>query len=191
MSSPAKRAATYEDLLSLPGNVVGEIIDGEMYASPRPALSHAIAGSALGGQLTPPFNDGRGGPGGWLLVYEPELHLGPDIVVPDWAGWRRERLPSDLTVPFMTSAPDWVCEIVSRSTERVDRVKKLTLYAREGVQHAWLVNPLLRTLEVYRLESKRWVLIGTHEGDTPVRAEPFDAIELELARLWAGSPASG
>ena len=180
-----KRPATYEQLCRLPDNVVGEIIDGDLYASPRPATPHAVAGSALGGELLGPFQRGRGGPGGWWLLYEPELHLGPDVVVPDWAGWRVERLPRIPAAPFLTLASDWVCEILSGSTERIDRVKKLAIYAREGVKHAWLVNPLLRTLEVLRLESGRWVLLATHEGDATLRAEPFDAIELELALLWA------
>ena len=121
------------------------------------------------------------------LLYEPELHVG-DVVVPDWAGWRRERVPQIEPAPFLTVAPDWVCEILSPSTERLDRVKKLPVYARESVKHAWLLNPLQRTLEGLRLESARWVLIATHEGDAIVRVEPFDAIELEQSLLWAGSP---
>lgn len=180
--------ATYDDLLRIPDDKIAEILDGELHVSPRPATPHAVAGSAIGGQLLGPFNDGRGGPGGWWLLYEPELHLGQDIAVPDWAGWRRERVPHIPPAPFLTVPPDWVCEILSPSTERMDRVKKLPVYAREGVHHAWLANPLQRTLEVLRLEGGRWVLIASHEGDTLVRVEPFDAVELELARLWAGAP---
>jgi Uma2 family endonuclease len=180
--------ATYEDLLRVPANKVAEILDGELYASPRPATPHALSGSVLGQELTGPFQKGRGGPGGWWLPYEPELHLAEDVAVPDWAGWRRERMPRIEPAPFITIAPDWVCEILSPSTESLDRVKKLPVYAREGVKHAWLLNPLQRTLEVLRLQEGRWVLIASHEGDAVVRVEPFDAIELELSLLWAGSP---
>ncbi|HSB61636.1 MAG TPA: Uma2 family endonuclease [Vicinamibacteria bacterium] len=180
-----KRTATYEDLCRLPDNVVGEILDGDLYTSPRPSTPHAAAASVLGGELMGPFQHGRGGPGGWWLLLEPELHLGPDIVVPDWAGWRVERLPRIPAAAFLTIPPDWVCEVLSGSTERLDRVKRLAVYAREDVRHAWLVNPIQRTLEVLRLESRRWVLICTQEGDARVRAEPFDAIDLDLALLWA------
>ena len=191
MSSAAKvkRPATYEELCRLPENMVGEILDGDLHASPRPAIPHAAAGSALGGELVGPFQRGRGGPGGWWLLYEPEIHLAADIVVPDWAGWRVERMPRIPAVPFLTLAPDWLCEILSASTERIDRTKKLAIYAREGVKHAWLVNPTLRTIEVLRLEGGRWVLVGSHEGDTRIRAEPFEAIELDLGLLWAVSRA--
>ena len=190
MSSAAKvkRPATYEDLCRLPENMVGEILNGDLHASPRPALPHAVTASAVGNQIGPPFNDGRGGPGGWWSILEPELHLGQDVVVPDWGGWRRTRVPRIPAEPFMTLAPDWACEVLSASTERIDRIKKLAIYAREDVKHVWLVNPLQRTLEVLRLESGRWVVVGSHEGDSPVRAEPFDAIELEMERLWAASP---
>ncbi len=189
MSAAAKpRRATYDDLRELGENKVGEILDGELFASPRPAVPHAIAGSVLGQELTGPFQKGRGGPGGWWLLYELELHLAEDVIVPDWAGWRRERVSPIPPGPFITISPDWVCEILSPSTERMDRVRKLPVYAREGVKHAWLVNPLQRTLEVFRSDGGRWILLTTHEGDAIVRAEPFDAIELELSLLWAGAP---
>jgi Uma2 family endonuclease len=134
---------------------------------------------------------GRGGPGGWVIFDEPELWLGPapDKLVPDLAGWRRERMPDavgdDSTPPYFDLAPDWVCEVVSLSTERIDRGKKMRIYAREGVKNLWLINPLAKTLEVYRLREKNWLLIDTHEGDAAVRAEPFEAIELALGDLWA------
>ncbi len=189
MSATAKpRRATHDQVRELAENRVGEILDGELYSSPRPAMPHALAGSILGQELTGPFQKGRGGPGGWWLLYEPELHLREDVVVPDWAGWRRERVSQIPPEPFLTIPPDWVCEILSPSTERMDRVRKLPVYAREGVKPVWLLNPLQRTLEVLGLEGGRWVLIATHEGDAIVRAEPFDAIELELSLLWAGAP---
>jgi len=182
---PFDRPATYEDLVKLPDNLVAEIVDGELHASPRPAPPHADAGAVIGGRLVPPFHEGRGGPGGWRIVYEPEIHLGPDILVPDWAGWRRTRLPHRPTTAFYAVAPDWICEILSPSTARLDRVKKLRIYAREGVAHTWLVDPLEQTLEVLRLENGRWTILATHAGDEVVRAEPFTEIEIDLQALWA------
>ncbi|HEY5569545.1 MAG TPA: Uma2 family endonuclease [Gammaproteobacteria bacterium] len=179
-----KTGATYEDLRAVPEHLVAEIFDGELYATPRPAPPHAHAASVLGGELSGPFHRGRGGPGGWWILDEPELHLGTDVLVPDLAGWRRERLPALPTTPYFALAPDWVCEILSPSTETIDRAKKLAIYAREGIRHAWLVNPASQTLEVLRLESQRWAVLAIHEGTATVRAEPFDAIELELAALW-------
>ncbi len=123
-------------------------------------------------------------PGGWWLVYEPELHLAADVIVPDWAGWRRERVPKFPTGAFSTVAPDWVCEIVSPSTAALDRGKKLATYAREAVSYAWLIDPVPRTLEVLHLEFGRWSILATHIGDDVVRAEPFADIEIPLANLW-------
>jgi Uma2 family endonuclease len=187
MASPVKRRATYEDLLQVPDHKVAEIVDGDLHVSPRPASRHALATSSLDRALGPPFHDGRGGPGGWWLLFEPELHLGEETLVPDLAGWRRERMPQFPDTPAFTLPPDWVCEVVSASTERLDRAKKMPAYAREGVAHLWLVNPVARTLEGYRLAEARWMLLATHEGEAKVRAEPFDAVELELGGLWAGA----
>jgi len=181
---PPKPGATYEDLLQVPEPMVAEILAGELYASPRPGFPHARVSSALGGELWGPFDRGRGGPGGWWMVDEPELHFGEDVLVPDLAGWRRERLPELPVGPWISVAPDWICEVVSRSTERIDRAKKLPIYAREGVAHAWLINPETKTLEVYRRVSPAWTLIATHGGDDVLRAEPFEAIELDLPTLW-------
>ncbi len=189
MAQPAlKPRATYEDLCRVPGHLVAEILDGELFTTPRPAVPHAHAASVLGGEISGPFHRGRGGPGGWWILDEPELHLGADVLVPDLAGWRRSRLPLLPDAASISLAPDWVCEIVSPSTEAIDRVKKLTIYARESVSHAWLLNPLARTLEVMRLESGRWVLISIVGGHDVVRAAPFDAIELELEALWPELP---
>lgn len=191
MASPARKRATYDDLLKVPDHLVAEIVDGELHTSPRPASRHAVAASGLGGQIWSPFHRGRGGPGGWWILDEPELHLGEDILVPDLAGWRRERMPAIPDAAYFTLAPDWACEVLSPSTERLDRVRKLPVYAREGVRHVWLVNPSARTLEVLRLEGGRWVVVATHGGDDPVRAEPFDAIELDLGALWGEPPPAG
>ncbi len=185
-NDPAVEAA----FRAVPDTTVAEILDGELHTMPRPARRHANTASLLGGELHGPFRRGTGGPGGWVILDEAEIHLGPrpDIVVPDLAGWRRERMPDaigpDDAPPHYDVAPDWVCEILSQSTEAVDRGKKMRIYRREGVGHAWLINPLTRTLEVYRLDSRQWTLVDTHEGDAVVRAEPFDAIELSLAVLW-------
>jgi Uma2 family endonuclease len=187
MASSVKRAATYADVLEAPDNVVAEIIGGDLYTSPRPASRHALATTVLGGELLPPFQHGRGGPGGRWIVFEPELHLAEDILVPDLAGWRRTRLPAFPDAPYFTLAPDWICETLSQSTERIDRLRKLAVYARESVGHAWLVSPALRTVEVYRLDNGRWVLLNTHGEDQMMRAEPFDAIEIDLLRLWGES----
>jgi Uma2 family endonuclease len=179
-----KRPATYADLEALPPNRVGEIIAGELYSSPRPAVPHAVAASRLGGELIGPFDRGRGGPGGWIILYEPELHLGGDVLVPDLAGWRRERLPKPPRAAAMTLAPDWLCEILSPSTEARDRSAKLSAYLREGVRNVWLVDPDVRTLEVFRLEGAHYTLLATHVGDARIRVEPFEALELELNALW-------
>lgn len=187
MSTPGRlgRPATYDDLLALPEHVVGEIIDGELHVSPRPAPRHAVAASVLGGELGPPYHSGRGGPGGWWILDEPELHFGRDVLVPDLTGWRRLRMASIPDTAYFTLAPDWVCEVVSPKTGRLDRLKKLPLYAREGVGHAWLIDPLQRTLEVMRLEQGRWVIVAVHGEADAVRAEPFEATELNLGLLWA------
>jgi Uma2 family endonuclease len=178
------RPATYEDLLAVPDHLVAEILDGELHTSPRPAPRHADASSGLVGVLRAPFDRGRGGPGGWRILDEPELHVGRDIVVPDLAGWRRERLPALPEEAYFSVAPDWVCEVISPSTAAIDRVKKLTIYAREQVRHAWLVDPLARTLEVLLLENGRWTIRSTWSGLAVLRAEPFEAIELDLSLLW-------
>lgn len=183
--APFDRPATYEDLMKVPDIMVAEIVDGELHASPRPAPRHARAGSSLGVLVGGPFDLGRGGPGGWCILYEPELHLGRDVLVPDWAGWRRSRMPSLPDTAYFPLAPDWVCEIVSPSTASLDRVKKLAIYAREQVAYVWIIDPDPRTLEVLRLEGGRWTILATHTGDEVVRAEPFAELELELAALWA------
>jgi Uma2 family endonuclease len=181
---PKRREATYEDLLALPDEVVGQIVEGELHATHRPAIDHQRASSILGVRLGDPFDIGGGGAGGWWIVDEPELHLGRNVLVPDLAGWRRERLPALPREAFFTLAPDWVCEVLSPATARLDRLKKLAIYAREGVGHAWLVDPALETLEVFRRQGEAWLLVLTAGGDDVVRAEPFDAIELTLTGLW-------
>lgn len=185
MTQP-KRRATYEDVVQVPDHMVAELIDGELFASPRPAARHARAGVVIVRTLEP-FDREPGGldaPGGWWILPEPELHLRDDVLVPDLAGWRRERMPRIPDVAAFTLAPDWVCEVTSPGTGRLDRCPKMGVYAREGVCHLWLVDPLARTLETYRLESARWVVLENAGGEDVVRAEPFDALELQLERWW-------
>jgi Uma2 family endonuclease len=181
---PFDRPATYDDLAAVPDELVAEIVAGELHASPRPALPHARVLSALGVLIGGPFDHGIGGPGGWWVLAEPELHFGADVVVPDLAGWRRSRMPAVPDAPFSTLAPDWVCEVLSPSTTALDRSRKLTIYARERVPHAWLIDPGACTLEVFRLEHSRWTMLATHCGDEVVRAEPFGDIALSLGALW-------
>lgn len=188
MGKPARQPATYDDVLSAPPNKVAEIVDGELILSPRPAGPHSLAESTLMGELGPPFARGRGGPGGWIILVEPELHLGKNVLVPDLAGWRRETMSSIRRNPaYFTIRPDWVCEVLSPSTERIDRGAKVRLYAAAGVGQAWLINPLQHTLEVLRLSSEtpgQWTSLAVFKDEDRVRAPPFDAIELELAVLW-------
>jgi Uma2 family endonuclease len=184
-SRPGAKPATYDDLLALPEHVVGEIIGGELIVSPRPAPRHAVAASVLGGDLGPPYHgSGRGGPGGWWILFEPEFHTDDDVLVPDLAGWRRTRLPVLPETAYFALAPDWICEVLSPGTARLDRQKKLAIYARAGVDHAWLLDPIQRTLEVLRLERGHWVIVGIHADQDKVSAEPFEATVIELARLW-------
>ena len=182
----APKIDPYAELAALPSHLVGEIIDGVLHTQPRPSLRHSHASSVLGEELGPPFRRGRGGPGGWILLDEPELHLGPrpDVLVPDLAGWRKERVPELPETDYFVVAPDWVAEVLSPSTLRLDRGPKLAIYRREGVRHVWLLDPVTRTLEIFRLTGDVYGWVATHEGDAVVRAEPFDAIELQLGLLW-------
>jgi Uma2 family endonuclease len=182
---PLKKNATYDDLREVPDHFVAEMFDGNLYASPRPAIPHSRAASLLGAALIGPFDQGRNGPGGWLFLDEPELHFGNDVLVPDIAAWRRTRLPAFAPEPYLTLAPDWVCEVLSPSTEKLDRGEKLRVYARERVEYVWLIDPLRQTLEVFALDQRgRWTNRGSFEGRANVRAAPFDAVEVELGALW-------
>jgi Uma2 family endonuclease len=185
MAEVAEKSATYENLMEVPDHLVAEIIYGHLYASPRPAPKHALASSSLGGELFNPFKKGKGGPGGWWILDEPELHLGPDIFVPDLAGWRRECMPELPETAFFEIAPDWICEILSPSTARMDRAEKMPLYGKNGVQYLWLIDPDVRTLEAYELRDESWMLLVTLDEDKPVSVPPFDAIEFPLSALWA------
>lgn len=181
--------ATYEDVLSAPPGKVAEVVGGTLYTHPRPAPPHAIAGSSLGMEVGAPFQKGRGGPGGWWIIDEPELHFdtpaGEDILVPDIAGWRRERMAVAPTTAFFTLTPDWICEILSPSTRHLDLGHKRDIYAREGVPHLWLVDPDVQSLEAFELEGGAWKQIAALTGDVQVSLPPFAAISFPLSGLWS------
>lgn len=181
---PPSRPATYQDVLDAPPNMVAEIVEGRLSLQPRPAVPHAEAASVLGGELMRPFHRGRGGPGGWRILLEPELHLGPDVLVPDWAGWRRERMPIRPEGAWLDLAPDWVCEVLSPSTRKLDLTAKRSAYAREGVPFLWFVDPIDQTLEAFELRGGAWTLLATLKDNDPVRLTPFEAVEFPLSALW-------
>lgn len=181
---PKNRPATYADLLALPDNVVGQIVDGELVVAPRPAPSHAMATSYLGGELVGPYGRGRGGPGGWLILDEPELHLGEHVLVPDLAGWLRERMPRLPETAWFELRPDWVCEVLSPSTAILDRTRKQDIYREHGVPWLWFVDPATRTIEVLKLSGQDLVVAGTFGGEGEARVPPFDAVAIDVGALW-------
>jgi Uma2 family endonuclease len=188
MSVVLKTTDPYEQLLNLPENLVGELIGGQLHTQPRPAGPHALAASSIGGELYSPFQKGRGGPGGWWIIDEPEIHFLRDVevLVPDLAGWRRERMPSLPLDHRFEVVPDWVCEVLSPSTRKKDRVLKMKVYAHHGVAHLWLVDPFEKTLETYALTHGNWTVTGLYTDEDEVRAAPFDALTLQLGDLWEG-----
>lgn len=184
MAEPAKRRATYADLEAVPETLVAEIVDGVLETHPRPRPRHGGAVSRLSYGLTGPFDFGRGGPGGWIFVIEPELHFGEQIVVPDLAGWRRERLPKEPAEAFVTVAPDWVCEILSPSTARLDRGAKRRIYAEAGVEYLWQLDPEAGEQEAFALAGSQWLLLATIQKGEDVSVKPFDAVAFPLSDLF-------
>ncbi len=179
--------ARYADLCALPETVIGEILDGELVASPRPTCRHAGVLTSLIGTLWRPYQRGIGGPGGWWLLVEPEVHLDQQVLVPDVAGWRRETLATHPTGAAVDTVPDWVCEVVSPATVRYDRVTKRALYARYGAAFFWLIDPVARTLEVLRRDDRQddgWAVAGSWSGDAEITAPPFVACPIPLGALW-------
>lgn len=185
MSDAARKRATYDDVLAAPENMIAEIIDGELVLSPRPMPDHSGVSSELRSMLGDPFGRGRGGPGGWIILFEPEVHLGEYVLVPDLAAWRRTRMAHLPRGHHIDVHPDWVCEVLSPSTGKRDRTVKLDVYGSLGVEFCWLIDPRERTLEAFRFENQRWVRLAAFANDAKARVEPFDAIELELGLLWA------
>ncbi len=192
MGLPAEklpRRATFADYAAVPEHKDAALINGVLHVMPKPAPSHAHVATEVSSELVGSFRRGRGGPGGWRILAEPELHFGPandeDIVAPDIAGWRIERMPVLPRIAYFKLAPDWVCEVLSPSTEKIDRIDKMLIYAREGVKHVWLVHPLRHTVEAFTLTpEKLWLSTGSHAGNVCVRIPPFDAVELDLGLLW-------
>jgi Uma2 family endonuclease len=188
MSAVLKTTDPYEQLLNLPENLVGEIIGGQLRTQPRPAGPHASASSVLGMDIGGAFHRGRGGPGGWWIIDEPEIHFVRDVevLVPDLAGWRRERMPCLPLDHRFEVVPDWVCEVLSPSTRKKDRVLKMKVYAHHGVAHLWLVDPFEKTLETYALTHGNWTVTGLYTDEDEVRAAPFEVLTLQLGDLWEG-----
>jgi len=185
VTQTAKKKASYDDLFNIPENMTGEIIDGELIATPRPSRKHVSATSFLGYKIGPPYQFGEGGgPGGWVILVEPEIGLGEDILVPDLAGWKRDRFPVEEAHNWISAVPDWVCEVISPSTIRKDKIKKMPIYGQHGVSHFWVVDPFDKTLDVFRLESGKWVVAGLYSEKDKVRAEPFQEVEIDLGSLW-------
>ena len=180
----ALQAANYEDLCALPENRVGEIIAGTLYSQPRPAPRHALAALRLGATVLERFDPKGKSDIGWWILGEPECHLKDDIVVPDVAGWRRERMSALPDTAFFALAPDWVCEVLSPSTAAHDRVLKQSVYAGNGVPYMWFVDPLLRMLEAYELNDHQWTLIAALENDDEVAVAPFAEKPFNLSDLW-------
>jgi len=176
--------ATYDDLIEVPDNMVAELIDGDLYAWPRPAGPHARFASALGMDIGPPYDRGRGGPGGWWIVDEPELHLEPQVLVPDLAGWRREHMPQIPKDHRFVVTPDWICEVSSPSTARMDRGRKMDIYASWQVPLLWIVDPVAHLFEVFTLEGERWSRVRAYTSDEVVFADPFPEAEIDLRSIW-------
>lgn len=183
----SRRPATERDLDDLPEDVIGQIVDGELIVHPRPDAPHTEAAGVLYGLLFNSYWRERSDPGGWVILPEPKILFGEQILVPDLAGWRVDRYVRPRKGAY-TVAPDWICEILSPSTARFDRVKKLPIYAQAEVQHAWILDPDVRMLEVLRRRGENWTIAAAHQNTDKVRAEPFEALELDLSLLWGEEP---
>ena len=185
MGQPVITPATYDDLIKVPANRIAEILNGRLVTQPRPAPKHAWASSALGNKIGPPFHHGDdNGPGGWIILDEPELHLGEHVLVPDLAGWRRETLPHLPDTAYFETAPYWVCEVISPSTARYDRLEKRDIYAAQKISWLWLVEPDRRMLEAFELQNGKWTLLATRANEDEIALDPFAAVPFSLGVLW-------
>ncbi|PWG62940.1 Uma2 family endonuclease [Spiribacter halobius] len=186
MSGATAMRDLYAAIAALPEGVTGEIIDGQLHTQPRPAGRHILAGSNLGAELLPAYGKGRGGPGGWWILIEPEVHFvrNAEVLVPDLAGWRRERMPELPEDQRFEVVPDWVCEILSPATASRDREVKMPVYARYGVRYAWIVDPRERTLEAYDRRDDALELVAAYQEADEVCAAPFEAAVFRVGALW-------
>ena len=184
MSAEYQQIAVYDDLYKIPDNMIGQIIGGELIAMPRPSPRHVRAASVMGMRIGSPFALGEGGLGGWVILFKPEIQLDSHTLVPDIVGWEKERLPKLPETNWISVVPDWICEVLSPGTARIDRKKKMPIYAQFGVPHLWLVDPLEKTLEIFRLDNGNWIVAAVYSEDDKVRAEPFQEIEINLNSLW-------
>ena len=181
----AKSISLYEQLEQLPESLTGQILNGQLYTHPRPNGKHILISSNVGAELHGPFQKGKNGPGGWWILQEPEVHLtlNSEVVVPDLAGWKKERLPEIPDTHKFTVIPDWICEIFSPSTESIDKEIKMPLYAKYGVKYLWLIHPIKKSLQAFKLTNNEWILQGTFEGNDAISIEPFDSINIKLNDL--------
>ncbi|OED38069.1 hypothetical protein AB833_21190 [Chromatiales bacterium (ex Bugula neritina AB1)] len=185
MGKPASKTATYEDLFNIPDNEVGEIFGGELVTHPRPAPRHARAAAVVGARLLTEFDTKPNGEdGGWWILDEPECHLGSDIVVPDIAGWRKTTMPELPEAAWFGVRPNWVCELISPSTAKYDRGVKREIYARDGVGYYWIVDPLVKLIEVFVLQQGNWVLAETGAAEQVASLVPFETMPFDLSALW-------
>ena len=175
----------YKDLCDLPDNVVGEIINEELVVMPRPAPKHARASSSLGSKIFDSYDEGNGGPGGWWILDEPEMHFLDDVIVPDIAGWKKERMPKLPEEAYFSLSPDWVCEVLSPSTARYDKISKLKIYEENKIPYYWIVDPLNRVLEIFELDQKNYKLVSVFDQNSLVKAPSFEELEFNLGSLWA------
>jgi Uma2 family endonuclease len=179
----SRRPATVRDLDDLPEDVIGQIVDGELIVLPRPDHPHVFAATGLTWALFGPLCQGLNGPGGWVILAEPRILFGEQLLIPDLVGWKKDRFVAPRNGPY-TLSPDWVCEILSPSTARFDRVTKLPIFQKAGVGHVWVIDPIARTLEVLRRHEGSWLIAAAHQNQDKVRAEPFEAVEIDLSLLW-------
>ncbi len=184
MAHPALKLPDYDDILALPDNIIGEIINGRLQTQPRPAPRHALASSALGSQLFGHFSHNGGDSDDWWILDEPELHINNQIIVPDLAGWRKSSMTTLPDTAWFETVPDWICEILSPGTAKIDRSEKMPIYAQWGVSHLWLIDPLLQLLEIYEWQNQRWCLLQSLKDDDVVSAPPFASHPFALNSLW-------
>lgn len=193
MVLPHQKKATYADIQRLPDALRGEILAGELYVAPRPSPIHQKAMTKMTVQLGGHLGGNEGDERGWIFLTEPELHLNDEVIVPDLAAWKAKRVTSQFySQAWVSVTPDWICEIQSPSTARIDRITKRRIYLGLQIPYYWLVDPLAKTLEALKKNENHWIEVGFHGGDEKVRIEPFQDLEIELSTFWPPeSPATG